>query len=189
MGGNREDVEEVEGVVGQASISQNPPRMLESVVRTRWAVAIFAFALLADLTLKKFAAPPHWCTPVDDYFMCVENPHEGSPILPSWPDFILLAFLLWPVTRLWAAIVTAGLLGNAIYSWTGAVPNVFVSSGIDGIGWVDLIWYPGDNMVAYNLADMLLKYGLWATIISMYVWGAIKILELIKLGRDKRRAA
>lgn len=153
------------GDVGNMGIFQ------EAMMRNRWILAIFLSLLAVDLALKRFAAPAQWCSPVEDYFLCVDNPHEGPPILPSWVDLVGILLITWRVTRLWAAVIYAGMVGNAIYSWTGAVPNVFVADGSDGIGWMDMIWLPGDNLVVYNVADLAQKYGLWAMALAVGIWG------------------
>lgn len=146
-------------------------------MRWRWALGAFSVLLIAD-TVTKALAPDSWVYEVSPtYWLVIVNPHEGLMLRPGWEDLLLLAFLLWPATRLAAAVVFAGSIGNMAWSWAGGVPNIWVSNGADGIGWLDRLWTT-DTMVSYNIADLCLRFGIWALFISIGIALVRSLYEL-----------
>lgn len=153
-------------------------------MRWRWTLAAFGILLFAD-SLTKIFAPDAWLYQVSDsYWLHIDNPHTGLVLQPGWEDLLLLAFLLWPATRLAAAVVFAGSIGNMAWSWAGGVPNIWISNRADGTGVLDLLWST-DTMVAYNIADLCIRFGLWAIFISIGIW-LIRFLHEVATARHPR---
>lgn len=129
-------------------------------MNARATLGLIAVLLAADTATKVLLSKPE-----------VGGWHE-KPMSLAGVSVVALG-LVFPITRLPGAVCLAGVLGNALWAQhPRGVPNVFVSDTTDGAGLDDLVW-PWPGATAYNLADLFITWGGYATAACMILGGIL----------------
>lgn len=143
-------------------------RLLEQLVSGPKVLAItgvFIGLLLLDTVTKLAFETPEWAM------------HKMSPDV-GLSDLAILPLLLWGMTRLPAVIALAGSAGNNAWAFSSAgVPNPIAADARDGFDVTDTLFYTPGMIVQYNVADVCILLGGYATFACAVAGGALMIVR------------